>query len=74
MATIKRRKASLRESHGSARGIDAGGSWNRCNLANVCSDCVDLFFPRTRDRPASCYAPNWTVFILIRGFGVMARM
>lgn len=42
MATIKGRKASL--SHGLPRNIDAGVSWDRCNLANVFPWIVKLFF------------------------------
>ncbi|TGZ48857.1 hypothetical protein DBV15_08123 [Temnothorax longispinosus] len=49
----KRRKVSL--SHGLPRNIDAGVSWDRCNLANVSPDCQAFL---RAGRAASVPAPR----------------
>lgn len=67
---IKRRKVCL--SHGLPRNIDAGVSWDRCNLANVSLDCQAFLLAGPHPHHALNLA-NEAMFILIRNLGVIAH-
>jgi len=56
-------------SHSLPRSVDAGAPRGRCNLGQTSPRIVELFFLR-----AAADLANWTVFILIRGLAVMARV
>ncbi|KYN45326.1 hypothetical protein ALC56_00172, partial [Trachymyrmex septentrionalis] len=57
-------------SHGLPRNIDAGVSWDRCNLANVSPDCQAFL---VAGPSSTTNLANEAMFILIRNLGVIAH-